>query len=76
MLRRLELPHIRFHDLLHSFVVSSVQGVDSVKMVQENLGHATAAFILDVYGHVSDQMHREARAEWYHAYTVWIKLKG
>ncbi len=29
-------------------------------MVQENLGHATAAFTLDVYGHVSDQMRRDS----------------
>ena len=28
------------------------------KTVQENLGHATAAFTLDVYGHVTDQMKR------------------
>ena len=26
------------------------------KTVQGNLGHATAAFTLDVYGHVTDQM--------------------
>ena len=27
-----------------------------IKTLQENLGHATAAFTLDVYGHVSKQM--------------------
>ena len=27
-----------------------------MKTVQGNLGHATAAFTLDVYGHVSDAM--------------------
>ena len=26
------------------------------KTIQENLGHATATFTLDVYGHVTDQM--------------------
>ena len=30
------------------------------KTVQENLGHATAAFTLDVYGHVTDQMKKES----------------
>ena len=30
-------------------------GVD-IKTLQENLGHATAAFTMDVYGHVSRQM--------------------
>jgi len=28
--------------------------------VQGNLGHATAAFTLDVYGHVTEQMKRES----------------
>ncbi len=27
-----------------------------MKTVQSNLGHATAAFTLDVYGHVSEKM--------------------
>lgn len=27
-----------------------------IKTLQENLGHATAAFTLEVYGHVSKQM--------------------
>ena len=40
----------------------SLQNGDSVKTVQENLGHATAAFTLDVYGHVSDKMKRESAA--------------
>ena len=51
---------VRFHDLRHSYAVSSIQSGDSIKMVQENLGHATAAFTLDVYGHVSDQMRRDS----------------
>ena len=29
---------------------------DDIKTVQGNLGHATAAFTLDIYGHVTDQM--------------------
>ena len=33
-----------------------------IKTVQGNLGHATAAFTLDVYGHVTDQMKRESAA--------------
>ena len=34
-------------------------GID-IKTVQGNLGHATAAFTLDVYGHVTDRMKRES----------------
>ena len=32
------------------------------KTVQENLGHASAAFTLDVYGHVSDKMKQDSAA--------------
>ena len=35
--------------------MSAESGVD-IKTLQENLGHATAAFTMDVYGHVSRQM--------------------
>ena len=33
-----------------------------IKTVQGNLGHATAAFTLDVYGHVTDQMKQASAA--------------
>ena len=32
----------------------------NIKTVQENLGHATAAFTLDVFGHVTEQMKRDS----------------
>ena len=50
----------RFHDLRHSFAVASLRSGDDVKTVQENLGHATSAFTLDVYGHVTEQMKVES----------------
>ncbi len=50
----------RFHDLRHTYAVTSLQEGDSVKTVQENLGHATASFTLDVYGHVSEKMKKES----------------
>lgn len=31
-----------------------------IKTVQENLGHATAAFTLDIYGHVTEKMKQES----------------
>ena len=33
---------------------------DDVKTVQANLGHATAQFTLDVYGHVTQKMRQES----------------
>lgn len=50
------LPDARFHDLRHSYAVAALQSGDDIKTVQENLGHHTASFTLDVYGHVSDRM--------------------
>jgi len=46
----------RFHDLRHTYAVSSLQAGDDVKTVQENLGHHTAAFTLEQYGHVTETM--------------------
>lgn len=53
-------PSARFHDLRHSYAVASLQSGDDIKTVQENLGHHTAAFTLDVYGHVTEQMKRNS----------------
>jgi integrase len=51
-------PDARFHDLRHSYAVAAIRAGDDIKTVQGNLGHATASFTLDVYGHVTDQMRR------------------
>ena len=53
-------PSARFHDLRHSYAVASLQSGDDIKTLQENLGHHTAAFTLDVYGHVTEQMKRNS----------------
>ncbi len=52
----INLPESRFHDLRHTYAVTALQEGDDIKTVQENLGHATASFTLDVYGHVSEKM--------------------
>ena len=63
LLRHAELPSIRFHDLRHSFAVNSLAVGDNIKNVQSNLGHATSAFTMDVYCHVSQAMARESAAK-------------
>ena len=55
-------PDARFHDLRHSYAVAALRSGDDIKTVQGNLGHATAAFTLDVYGHVTDKMKQESAA--------------
>ena len=54
------LPHFRVHDLRHTYAVNSLRAGDDIKTVQENLGHHTAAFTLDKYGHVTETMRRES----------------
>lgn len=51
-------PQMRFHDLRHTFAVFSIQAGDDIKTLQNNLGHHSAAFTLDVYGHCCDEMKR------------------
>jgi len=55
-------PDARFHDLRHTYAVTALQEGDDIKTVQQNLGHATASFTLDVYGHVSEKMKKESAA--------------
>ena len=55
---KIGVPDARLHDLRHSYAVASLQAGDDIKTVQSNLGHHTASFTLDVYGHVTAQMQR------------------
>lgn len=66
------LPDKRFHDLRHTYAVASLQAGDDVKTVQENLGHHTAAFTLDQYGHVTETM-QEASARRMERYINGLK---
>lgn len=56
------VPSARFHDLRHSYAVAALRSGDDIKTVQENLGHHTAAFTLDTYAHVTEQMRQESAA--------------
>lgn len=56
------LDNVRFYDLRHSYAVAAIESGDDIKTVQENLGHATAAFTLNVYAHATQKM-RKASAE-------------
>lgn len=56
------LPHIRFHDLRHTHASLMLQDGRNPKVVQERLGHASAAFTLDTYGHVMPGIQEDAAA--------------
>lgn len=72
IVKSIGLPNARFHDLRHSYAVAAIQSGDDIKTVQGNLGHATASFTLDVYGHVTEKMKRDS-AERMQAYIDSIK---
>jgi integrase len=59
-LKEAGLPHIRFHDLRHSFAtMAASNGVDP-RTLAGVLGHTNASFTLDVYTHVTTDMQKNA----------------
>lgn len=42
--------------------MNSIRAGDDIKTIQGNLGHATAAFTLDIYGHVTEAMKQDSAA--------------
>lgn len=60
MLRKANLPHVRFHDLRHSHATWLLESGVHPKVVQERLGHATIGTTLDIYSHVLPSMQADA----------------
>ena len=54
------LPHIRFHDLRHTFATLALQNGVDVKTVSSMLGHYDAGFTLRTYTHAMRQKQDEA----------------
>jgi integrase len=52
LLRRAELPDIRFHDLRHTCATLLLTKGVHAKIVSETLGHSSIAITLDTYSHV------------------------
>lgn len=60
LLRRHNLPPVRFHDLRHAHAtLMLLQGVHP-KVVSERLGHASVGITLDTYSHVLPSMQSQA----------------
>lgn len=60
LLKDAGLTGVRFHDLRHTFAVNSIRAGDDIKTIQGNLGHSSAAFTLDRYGHFTEQMKQDS----------------
>ena len=48
------------HSLRHTHVVLRLENEDNVKIIQESVGHYSASFTLDRYGHVSAKMQKDS----------------
>ena len=52
VLKKTGLPHIRFHDLRHTYATLLLKAGIHPKIVSERLGHANIGITLDTYSHV------------------------
>ena len=60
LLKEAGLPHIRFHDLRHTFATMALSGGIDVKTLSSMLDHFSAGFTLDTYTHITNEMQRGA----------------
>jgi len=60
LLKKNELPHIRFHELRHSCGSLLLNRGMSIKHIQEYLGHEQASTTLDRYSHLTVESKRES----------------
>ncbi len=60
LVRQTGSPHIRLHDLRHAHAAGLIRANVHVRVIQERLGHASAAFTMQVYGHVTEGLQKEA----------------
>lgn len=62
LVKRHRLPHVRFHDLRHSFgTLALASGVD-LKTVSSALGHSTIAMTANTYVHAVESLQRDSAA--------------
>jgi hypothetical protein len=59
LLKKAELPFIKFHSTRHTAASLALADGESVKLVSEMLGHSDASITLNVYAHVLPTQHRK-----------------
>jgi len=55
-------PGMRLHDLRHGHAAGLIRAGVHPRVVQERLGHASAAFTMQVYGHIAAGLQKDAAA--------------
>ncbi|MGG2201427.1 tyrosine-type recombinase/integrase [Paenibacillus validus] len=59
LIKKADVPKIRFHDLRHTVATLMLQGEINPKVVKEILGHSDVRITLDIYSHVLPSVHKE-----------------
>ena len=62
IIKKAEIPKIRFHDLRHTHATLLLKQGVHPKIVSERLGHASVNITLDTYSHVIPSLQKEAAA--------------
>jgi integrase len=62
LVRHAKLPHVRFHDLRHTFASTSLQAGVDLKTISASLGHSTVSVTADLYAHVHETLRVEHAA--------------
>lgn len=60
ILKAVELPRIRFHDLRHGFATMQLEAGVNPRTLQERIGHANIPQTLGTYSHVTKSASRAA----------------
>lgn len=58
--KRAGLPHIRLHDLRHTYATLALEAGIHPRVVQEQLGHSHVSVTLGIYSHVDVKLHASA----------------
>jgi integrase len=58
--RKAGYPGIRLHDLRHAHAAGLIKAGVHPRVVQDRLGHASAAFTMQVYGHLAAGLQEQA----------------
>ncbi len=61
--RKAGCPDLRLHDLRHFHAFGLIKSGAHIKVIQDRLGHASAAFTLQVYGHSDAEMQAKAASD-------------
>lgn len=60
IMKKSDVPKIRFHDLRHTHATLLLEAGVSLKEVQERLGHSSIKMTGDIYAHVTEEMKSNA----------------